>query len=91
MIHTILLDGKEIQYNLERKKVKNINLRIKPDNSVWISANNSVSHEKIESFLKDKSEFMEDKADEQQKDNYRSHYWNNRSNTLERCFYKCLK
>ena len=34
---------------------------------------------------------MEDKADEQQKDNYRSHYWNNRSNTLERCFYKCLK
>ena len=36
-------------------------------------------------------EFMEDKADEQQKDNYRSHYRNNRSNTLERCFYKCLK
>ena len=36
-------------------------------------------------------ESMEDKADEQQKDNYRSHYWNNRSNTLERCFYKCLK
>lgn len=34
---------------------------------------------------------MEDKADEQQNDNYRSHYWNNRSNTLERCFYKCLK
>ena len=42
MIHSILLGGKEIQYNLERKKVKNINLRIKPDNSVWISANNSV-------------------------------------------------
>ena len=37
------------------------------------------------------SGFMEDKADEQQKDNYRSHYRNNRSNTLERCFYKCLK
>ena len=35
--------------------------------------------------------FMEDKVDEQQKDNYRSHYRNNRSNTLERCFYKCLK
>ena len=26
MIHSILLGGKEIQYNLERKKVKNINL-----------------------------------------------------------------
>ena len=36
------------------------------------------------------SEFMEDKVDEQQKDNYRSHYRNNRSNTLERCFYKSV-
>ena len=41
--------------------------------------------------MNEKSDFMEDKADEQQKDNYRSHYRNNRGNTLERCFYKCLR
>lgn len=58
MIYTILLDETEVQYNLKRKNVKNMNLRIKPDCSVWISANNSVSREKIESFLKDKSKFI---------------------------------
>ena len=46
---------------------------------------------KIEICQIGKFEFMEDKADEQQKDNDRSYYRNNRSNTLERCFYKCLK
>lgn len=58
MIHTILLDGKEIQYNLERKNVKNINLRIKPDGSVYVSANTSVSRERIEKFLTEKSGFI---------------------------------
>ena len=53
--------------------------------------NNDLIAKKIQVFETEKSEFMEDKADEQQKDNYRSHYRNNRSNTLERCFYKCLK
>ena len=58
MIYTILLNGKEIQYNLERKNVKNINLRIKPDGSVYVSANTSVSQERIEKFLTEKSEFI---------------------------------
>ena len=58
MIHIILLDEKEVQYNLERKKVKNINLRIKPDGSIYVSANNLVSQEKIEKFLIEKSEFI---------------------------------
>ena len=58
MIYTILLGEKEIQYNLERKKVKNINLRIKPDGAIYVSANNLVSHEKIEKFLNEKSEFI---------------------------------
>ena len=53
--------------------------------------NNDLIAKKIQVFETEKSEFMEDKADEQQKDNYRSHYRNNRSNTLECCFYKCLK
>ena len=58
MIYTILLDGKEVQYHLERKKVKNINLRIKPNSSIYVSANNLISQEKIEKFLNEKSEFI---------------------------------
>lgn len=58
MIHTILLDGKEIQYNLERKNVKNINLRIKPNGSIHISANDIVTQERIENFLTEKSGFI---------------------------------
>lgn len=33
MIKTINLNGREVNYNLERKNVKNINLRIKADRS----------------------------------------------------------
>lgn len=38
-----------------------------------------------------KNRELKDKAYEKQKDNYRSHYRNNRSNTLERCFHKLIK
>ena len=34
---------------------------------------------------------LKDKTNENQKGNYRSHYRNNRSNTLERCFHKLIK
>lgn len=58
MIRTINLDGRKISYNLERKNVKNINLRIKIDQSIYISANNYVHDEAIEDFLKSKSDFI---------------------------------
>ena len=54
----INLSGNNIQYELERKHVKNINLRIKPDGHIYVSANNSVSLAVIEKFLTDKSEFI---------------------------------
>ena len=38
-----------------------------------------------------KNRKLKDKAYEKQKDNYRSHYRNNRNNTLERCFHKFIK
>ena len=38
-----------------------------------------------------KNRELKDKAYEKQKDNYRSHYRNNRNNTLERCFHKLIK
>lgn len=54
----INLNGTNIQYELERKIVKNINLRIKPDGQIFVSANNDVSVVTIEKFLTDKSEFI---------------------------------
>lgn len=58
MIKTINLNGREICYNLERKNVKNINLRIKADQGIYMSANARVSDEVIEEFLKSKSEYI---------------------------------
>lgn len=54
----INLQGKQIAYNLEYKNVKNINLRIKPDGSISVSANKSVTEKRIEAFLIQKSDFI---------------------------------
>ena len=51
MEKTVIIGGKKIKYTLTRKKVKNINLRIKQDGSVNVSAGNRVSCEYIEKFL----------------------------------------
>jgi len=55
MNRTIILKGREIKYELVRKKVKNVNLRIRSDGSVFVSANDLVSMETIEKFLLDKA------------------------------------
>lgn len=44
-------NGNKIEYEIERKKVKNINLRVKRDCSVAVSANNSVPKSVIDSFV----------------------------------------
>lgn len=44
-------DGSEIQYELTRKPVKNINLRVKEDGTLRISANSRVSAARIEEFI----------------------------------------
>ena len=58
MIQSINLKGKELQYDLIRKDVKNINLRIKADQSIAVSANPSVELEEIEDFLKAKADYI---------------------------------
>lgn len=58
MKRIIELDGRTIEYNLERKNVKNLNLRIKADQSVYVSANYKVSERTIEDFLQSKSEYI---------------------------------
>lgn len=58
MIKTINLKGHKINYNLERKNVKNINLRIKADQSIYMSANYNVSDADIEEFLRSKADYI---------------------------------
>ena len=50
-IRTLTADGREIRWTLTRKKVKNVNLRVKPDGIVYISANTRVSVKFIEEFI----------------------------------------
>ena len=58
MIKTIDLKGEKIEYQLERKKVKNINVRIRRDGSVYVSASRWVTVKEIESFLSEKADFI---------------------------------
>ena len=58
MIKITILKGQETSYNLERKNVKNINLRIKANQSICVSANPQVSDEIIEDFLQSKADYI---------------------------------
>ncbi|MDR0840084.1 MAG: M48 family metallopeptidase [Christensenellaceae bacterium] len=57
-MNNIVLNDREIIYELERKKVKNINLRIRADGTVYVSANDKVSLSVIEEFLNRKSAYI---------------------------------
>lgn len=58
-VREINLKNMTITYTLTRKKVKNINLRIKSDGSVWISAPGRVSIRDIDDFLISKQDDIE--------------------------------
>ena len=58
MIKRVILNGRECYYNLEQKNVKNINLRIKANQSIFVSANNSVTEDTIEDYLISKAEYI---------------------------------
>lgn len=48
----------KIFYSLTRKSVKNVNLRVKSDGRVLVSANNSVQTEFIDAFIKQKQKYI---------------------------------
>ena len=54
----ILFGSTKVTYTLERKKVKNINLRVKKDGSVHVSAHPRVPLQVIEDFLRAKAAFI---------------------------------
>ena len=47
----ILLGGRRVRYVLERKRVKNINLRVRPDGSVHVSCPPLMPHAAVDAFL----------------------------------------
>lgn len=57
-VRTVKFGSSEIEYTLERKKVKNINLRIKRDGAVKVSAASFVPAKRIDEFVLSKGEFI---------------------------------
>ena len=55
---TVLLEGKLLEYTLERKNVKNVNLHVRKDGSVYVSANPFVSAQQVDDFLVSKVHFI---------------------------------
>ncbi len=51
-------DGREIRYELTRKHVKNVNMRIKEDGTVHVSANTRVSVKRIEEILTERADYI---------------------------------
>ncbi|MBQ8407911.1 MAG: M48 family metallopeptidase [Clostridia bacterium] len=58
MKRQIKLGDRTLTYDLQRKKVKNVNLRIKRDLTVTVSASSRVTVEFIEDFMRQKAEFI---------------------------------
>lgn len=56
--HTVTVGDRKITYELTRKKVKNINLRIKPDGTVHVSASTAVTIAVIERFIRERADFI---------------------------------
>lgn len=56
--HQIEYGGKVIPFTLERKNVKNVNLHIKPDMTIMVSANERVPLEFILNFVKEKAPWI---------------------------------
>ena len=54
----ILLRGQRIRYQLERKAVKYINLRVHTGGTVWVSANRHVPLAQVEAVLREKESFV---------------------------------
>lgn len=58
MIRTLIIGDEVIAYDFTRKAIKNVNLRIRADGSVTVSAPYGVSEAFIGAFLREKSDFI---------------------------------
>lgn len=58
MIRTVTTEYGEITYDLTKKKVKNLNMRVKPDGTVLVSAPNRVPLKDLDRFVIEKADFI---------------------------------
>ena len=58
MTKRIIHNGTELQYRLSIKNVKNINIRIKSDGCVYVSANSTTDLKQIDDFIISKWDFI---------------------------------
>lgn len=56
--HQFQYSSKTIQYVLEYKNVKNINISVKPDQTVYVSAPKDAVFERIESYLQNRAKWI---------------------------------
>ena len=54
----VVVENREICYHLERKNVKNLNLRIRKDGSVFVSVNEMVPCEEVDKFIRSKASYI---------------------------------
>ncbi|PKK99775.1 MAG: hypothetical protein CVV57_01605 [Tenericutes bacterium HGW-Tenericutes-2] len=59
--HMVMYSKKEIWFHLEFKNIKNLNLSVKSDQSVYVSAPIDTPIERVESFVKSKSPWITEK------------------------------
>ncbi len=58
MVKKIVTDGLTLEYIFERKRIKNINIRVRRDGSVYVSAPFSAPIEKVEEFVASKAQVI---------------------------------
>ncbi|MFW6029356.1 MAG: M48 family metallopeptidase [Halanaerobiales bacterium] len=56
--HNISYNNKELEFELQRKDVKNINLNVRPNMTIMVSANNDVPISYIKDFVKEKAPWI---------------------------------
>ena len=56
---SVVAEGREICYCLERKDVKNLNLRVRKNGSVFVSANNRIPLEEIDKFTENGATYLQ--------------------------------
>ena len=54
----VIVGGQKIVFHLERKPVKNLNLRIRWDGSVFVSASRAVQYAEIDRFVRSRSRYI---------------------------------
>ena len=62
-MHSVNYKGRKIKFTLKRKNVKNINLRVKRNLEVYVSANNQVPIDYIKEFVYSKAGWIEKHLD----------------------------